>query len=99
MAFLVTYTGVGAPRLAGLAGGLQAFCILASFAPYAPEMLGARLAGLATGIVLMAVEIWLLPDFPPGRYADRLARAATLASGVLRAFTEEPRSPFESRSG
>ncbi|WP_432174604.1 FUSC family protein [Streptomyces sp. Tue6028] len=92
--FLVTYAGVGAPRLGGLAGGLQAFYILACFPPYAPTTLGARLAGLATGVVLMAAaEMWLLPDPPPGRYADRLARAAGLASGALRALAAEPRSP------
>ncbi|MGW4561059.1 hypothetical protein ACWEN3_01220 [Streptomyces sp. NPDC004561] len=92
--FLVTFAGVGAPRLGGLAGGLQAFYILACFPPYAPQTLGARLAGLATGIVLMAVaEMWLLPDPPPGRYADRLAHAAALASRALRALAAEPRSP------
>ncbi|MEU6550018.1 FUSC family protein [Streptomyces sp. NPDC046915] len=92
--FLVTYAGVGAPRLGGLAGGLQAFYILACFPPYAPATLGSRLAGLATGIVLMAAaEMWLLPDPPPGRYTDRLARAAALASRALRALAAEPRSP------
>ncbi|WP_406356932.1 FUSC family protein [Streptomyces sp. NBC_01635] len=45
---------------------------------------------------MAAAEVWLLPDFPPGRYADRLARAAALASGALRALAAEPRSPFES---
>ncbi|AZS74979.1 FUSC family protein [Streptomyces lydicus] len=95
--FLVTYAGVGGPRTAGLAGGLQAFYILACFPPYDPAALGARLAGLATGMVLMAVaEVWLLPDFPPGRYADRLARAAALASRALRALAAQSRSPFES---
>ncbi|MFJ9863048.1 FUSC family protein [Streptomyces sp. NPDC101165] len=92
--FLVTYAGVGAPRLGGLTGGLQAFYILACFPPYAPATLGARLAGLATGVVLMAAaERWLLPDPPPGRYADRLAHAAALASGALRALAAEPRPP------
>lgn len=90
MPFLVTYAGVGGPRTAGLAGGLQTFYILACFPPYDPAALGARLAGLATGMVLMAVaEVWLLPDFPPGRYADRLARAAALASGALRALAAD----------
>ncbi|WP_329566630.1 FUSC family protein [Streptomyces sp. NBC_01361] len=95
--FLVTFAGVGAPRIRGLAGGLQAFYILACFPPYLPETLGARLAGLATGMVLMAgAEMWLLPDRLPGRYADRLARAAALASGALRVLAAEPRSPFDS---
>ncbi|MEU4032595.1 hypothetical protein [Streptomyces collinus] len=61
--FLVSFAGVGAPRLGGLTGGLQAFYILACFPPYAPATLGARLAGLATGVVLMAAaELWLLLD-------------------------------------
>ncbi|MFD9092288.1 FUSC family protein [Streptomyces collinus] len=91
--FLVSFAGVGAPRLGGLAGGLQAFYILACFPPYAPATLGARLAGLATGVVLMAAaEMWLLPDTPPGRYADRLAGAAALAAGTLRTLAEG-RSP------
>lgn len=34
--FLVTFAGVGGPRLGGLAGGLQAFYMLACFPPYAP---------------------------------------------------------------
>lgn len=92
--FLVSYAGVGAPRLGGLAGGLQALYILACFPPYAPATLGSRLAGLATGIVTMAAaELWLMPAPPPGRYADRLVRAATLASGALRALAADPRSP------
>lgn len=45
---------------------------------------------------MAAAEVWLLPDFPPGRYADRLARAAALASGALRALVAEPRSPSDS---
>ncbi|MFC9278243.1 FUSC family protein [Streptomyces collinus] len=96
--FLVSYAGVGAPRLGGLAGGLQAFYILACFPPYAPATLASRLAGLATGVVLMATaEMWLLPDTPPGRYADRLARAATTASGALRALAAQTRSlPLDS---
>ncbi|MGW8552182.1 FUSC family protein [Streptomyces tubercidicus] len=92
--FLVSYAGVGAPRLGGLAGGLQALYILACFPPYAPATLGARLAGLATGMVLMAAaEMWLMPAPPPGRYAARLAHAAALASSTLQALATEPRSP------
>ncbi|WP_432169855.1 FUSC family protein [Streptomyces sp. 1222.5] len=91
--FLVSYAGVGAPRLGGLSGGLQAFYILACFPPYAPATLPSRLAGLATGVVLMATaEMWLLPDRPPGRYADRLAGAAATASGVLRTLATQTRS-------
>ncbi|MFE2140691.1 FUSC family protein [Streptomyces sp. NPDC059456] len=93
VAFLVTFAGVGAPRLGGMAGGLLAFYILACFPPYEPSSLGSRLAGLAAGTVLMAAaEVWLLPDRPPGRYADRLAHAAGVASGVLRALAAEPRA-------
>lgn len=94
--FLVTFAGVGGPRLGGLAGGLQAFYMLACFPPYAPGTLGARLAGLAAGMVMMAAaEVWLLPDPPPGRYEDRLAGAAALAAGALRALAAEPRSPVD----
>ncbi|MGW2560507.1 FUSC family protein [Streptomyces sp. NPDC001514] len=92
--FLVSYAGVGGPRVGGLAGGLLAFYILACIPPYAPATLGARLAGLATGMVLMAAaERWLLPAPAPGRYADRLARAAAVASRTLRELAAEPRSP------
>ncbi|MET7728676.1 FUSC family protein, partial [Streptomyces mirabilis] len=92
--FLVTYAGVGGPRTRGLANGLQLFYILPCFPPYDPSALGARLTGLAIGVVLTAAaEVWLLPDPAPGRYADRLVRAASLAAGALRALAAPQRSP------
>lgn len=82
--FLVTFAGVGGPRLVGLATGLQLFYILPCFPPYEPGSLGSRLAGLTCGVmVLAAAELLLWPGTRPGRYEDRLARAADTAGGFL----------------
>jgi uncharacterized membrane protein YccC len=74
--FLVSYAGVGGPRLVGIAAGLQLLYILPCFPPYAPDTLGYRLAGLALAVLLLAAaELLLWPDRPPERYEHRLARA------------------------
>ncbi len=89
--FLVTYSGVGGPKLVGLANGLQLFYILPCFPPYAPSTLGLRLSGLVAGVVLMAAaELWLWPAVCPGRYEDRLARAARVAADALYGLAAEP---------
>ncbi|MFE2132810.1 FUSC family protein [Streptomyces sp. NPDC059466] len=89
--FLVTYSGVGGPKLVGLANGLQLFYILPCFPPYAPSTLGLRLAGLAAGVLLMAAaEMWLWPAPCPGRYEDRLARAGRVAAHALRGLAGDP---------
>ncbi|WP_406320042.1 FUSC family protein [Streptomyces sp. NBC_01637] len=89
--FLVTYSGVGGPKLVGLANGLQLFYILSCFPPYAPSTLGLRLSGLAVGVVLMAAaELWLWPAACPGRYEDRLARAGRVAADALYGLAADP---------
>ncbi|MGW3244047.1 FUSC family protein [Streptomyces sp. NPDC001070] len=89
--FAVTYSGVGGPKLVGLANGLQLFYILPCFPPYQPETLGLRLSGLVVGVLLMAAaETWVLPDPPPGRYQDRLAQACRTAADALQSLAQEP---------
>jgi uncharacterized membrane protein YccC len=74
--FLVAYSGVGGPRIAGLANGLQLFYILPCFPPYDPASLPQRLAGLTIGITLMATAdrlVWPAPA--PESFVDLLTRA------------------------
>ncbi len=79
--FLVAYSGVGGPRVAGLANGLQLFYILPCFPPYDPGSLPQRLIGLTIGIVLTATAdrlVWPAPA--PEAFVDRLTTATdTLA--------------------
>lgn len=75
--FLVAYSAVSGPGPAGLANGLQLFYILPCFPPYDPDSLPSRLAGLALGVLLLAVAdrvLWPAPA--PRDFADRLAEAA-----------------------
>ena len=84
--FAVAYAGVGGPRVAGVANGLQLCYILPCFPPYDPGSLPARLAGLAVGIALMAAAdrfVWPAPA--PEAFAVRLARAAEAVAGYLAA--------------
>ena len=55
--FAVAYAGVGGPRIAGVANGLQLFYVLPCFPPYDPASLPQRLIGLTIGIGLVAVPI------------------------------------------
>jgi uncharacterized membrane protein YccC len=85
--FLVSYAGVGGPRLTGLAAGVQLLYILPSFPPYDPGSLGYRLAGLTVAVVLLAVaERLLWPDPPPVPYAALLADALAATAGSLSAL-------------
>lgn len=78
--FVLTFAAVAGPRPAGAAPGLQLFYILACFPPYAPQALGARLAGLTLGVLLLAAcEVFLLPEPPSVSYRERLADAVATA--------------------
>ncbi|SME90984.1 FUSC family protein [Streptomyces sp. Amel2xC10] len=82
--FALAYAAVAGPRPAGAAPGLQLFYILACFPPYAPDTLGPRLAGLTTGVLLLALcEVFLLPQPPGETYRHSLARAVATAGDVL----------------
>ncbi|MEU1240656.1 FUSC family protein [Micromonospora parva] len=75
--FVVAFAGVGNPRLVGLASAFQLFYILASFPPYQPGTLPARLGGVTLAVVLLAAaEVVLWPDPVPVSYRQRLAAAA-----------------------
>ncbi|WP_329103398.1 FUSC family protein [Micromonospora sp. NBC_01699] len=83
--FGVTFLGVGGPRLAGVAAGLQLFYILSSFGPYAPDTLGERLGGVtASTLLLVLAELVLWPDrVTLVRYPQRLASAAHAVASFL----------------
>ncbi len=79
--FLVSYVGVGGPRLVGLATGLQLLYILPCFPPYDPGSLGYRLAGVTIAVLLLAAAERLLWPQPArrcrvgaGRLPDRAGR-------------------------
>lgn len=74
--FLVSFAGVGGPRLVGLANGWQLLYILPSFPPYDPASLGSRLLGLGLGLgCLLVADQVLLPVTSPAAYRDVLADA------------------------
>lgn len=78
--FVLAFAAVAGPRPAGAAPGLQLFYILACFPPYAPDTLGARLAGLTLGVLLLAAcEVFLLPAAPTVSYRESLAYAVEAA--------------------
>ncbi|MGW0578437.1 FUSC family protein [Streptomyces sp. NPDC002920] len=82
--FLLAFAAVAGPRPAGAAPGLQLFYILACFPPYAPQTLGLRLAGLAVGVVLLALcEVLLLPRPRGETYRHSLATAVATAGDTL----------------
>ncbi|MER5927627.1 hypothetical protein [Streptomyces mirabilis] len=63
--FLLSFTVVAGPRTAGPAPGLQLLYILACFPPYAPQTLGARLTGVAVGVVLLSLcQVFVLSGPP-----------------------------------
>ena len=74
--FAIAYAGVGGPRVAGVANGLQLLYILPSFPPYLPEALGSRLIGLILAVVLLAIADRVLwPPPVPTPFRHRLAQA------------------------
>ncbi|MGW4461434.1 FUSC family protein [Micromonospora sp. NPDC004704] len=83
--FVVSFVGVGGPRLAGVAAGLQLFYILSSFGPYAPDTLGERLGGItASTLLLILAELVLWPDrVTLVSYPKRLAVAADAVADFL----------------
>ncbi|HKT00170.1 MAG TPA: FUSC family membrane protein, partial [Rugosimonospora sp.] len=84
LGFLVSYVGVGGPRLVGLASGMQLLYILPCFPPYDPGSLGYRLAGLVVGVLLLAAaNVLLWPDPRPQVYRQRLADAADVLADAL----------------
>ncbi|MET7621514.1 FUSC family protein [Streptomyces sp. NPDC005408] len=84
--FALAFAAVAGPRPASAAPGLQLFYILACFPPYAPEALGARLAGLTLGVLLLAAcEVFLLPAPPATTYRESLAEAVTIAGRAAEA--------------
>ena len=89
LGFLVSYVGVGGPRLTGLAVGVQLLYILPCFPPYDPTSLPARLAGLTLAVLLLSgAELALWPDAPPAPYERRLADALDALVGCLRAVAD-----------
>jgi uncharacterized membrane protein YccC len=89
LGFLVTYAGVGGPRLVGLATGLQLLYILPCFPPYSPGSLGYRLAGITIAVLLLAAaELVLWPDPAPVPYRNRLADAVSALAGCLTALAD-----------
>ena len=74
--FAVAFAGVGGPRIAGVANGLQLFYVLPCFPPYDPASLPQRLVGLTIGIGLVAAADRLLwPAGAPVPFSVRLADA------------------------
>jgi hypothetical protein len=92
--FAVAYAGVGGPRVAGVATGLQLFYVLPCFPPFAPDTLDQRLAGLLVGGLLLTAAdrlLWPVPAPPPP--GERLARAADAISAyaaALRPVLQDP---------
>ena len=74
--FAIAYAGVGGPRVAGAANGLQLLYILPSFPPYLPDALGSRLMGLVLAVGLLAIADRVLwPPPVPTPFRHRLAVA------------------------
>ena len=89
LGFVVSFVGVGGPRLVGLAAGMQLLYILPCFPPYDPGSLPYRLAGLTLAVLLLAVaELVLWPDPAPVPYPQRLGDAAGALAGCLAAVAD-----------
>lgn len=86
--FAVAYAGVGGPRIAGVANGLQLFYVLPCFPPYDPASLPQRLVGLTIGIALVATADRLL--WPAGAPAPFRARLADAVDAVAHYVTALP---------
>jgi len=89
LGFLVSFVGVGGPRMVGLAAGAQLLYILPCFPPYDPGSLGWRLGGITIAVVLLAIaEVTLWPDPAPVPYRHRLADAVEGLAGCLAAIAD-----------
>ncbi len=89
LGFLVSFAGVGGPRLVGLITGTQLLYILPCFPPYDPGSLLWRLAGLTLAVLLLAgAELVLWPDPAPRPYPARLADAIGHLAGCLTAVAD-----------
>ncbi|MFG3205202.1 FUSC family protein [Streptomyces sp. NPDC048192] len=89
--FTLAFSGVGGPRWAGTAPGLQLLYILPSFPPYDPDSLGDRLIGTSTGVALLvAAEALLLTEPTPPPYEKRAAEAARTAAQCARRLATPP---------
>lgn len=90
--FALAFVAAAGPRPAGAAPGLQLLYILPCFPPYAPDTLGARLAGATLGIgLLILAEVLLLPESRSRSYRELAAEAAGTAA---RCAAELERAPF-----
>lgn len=88
--FLISFAGVGGPRLVGMGAGVQPLYILPCFPPYDPGALGHRLAGPTIAVVLLAVaERVLWPDPAPVPYPTLLAGAFTPVAACLLALADQ----------
>lgn len=89
LGFVVSYVGVGGPRLVGLATGLQLLYILPCFPPYDPGSLGWRLAGFTLAVLLLAAaELVVWPDPTPVPFTTTLADAVSALAGCLSAIAD-----------
>ncbi|MFD8545373.1 FUSC family protein [Streptomyces sp. NPDC059649] len=97
--FVIAYAGTTGPRIAGAAPGMQLLYILPCFPPYAPQMLGQRLAGFLLGAALLvAAQRFLLPepDTPPFRRL--LAGAADAAADLAELLGAPAPGPLLARA-
>jgi uncharacterized membrane protein YccC len=89
LGFVVSFVGVGGPRLVGLAAGMQLLYILPCFPPYDPGSLGWRLAGVTMAVLLLAAaELVVWPDPTPVPYTAKLGAAVGALAGCLAAIAE-----------